>query len=201
MKKISILILLAVLCAVPVRAQDTATQQQLDKLGGQIQDLEAALAQQGKRLDALEKEISDLSGKVSTPPANNSASADDLKKLAGQVQDLAKKQQDDNDLIVKQLEKISQISAGPSTGHKPKAGTDTPTTGEENPAPPPNVPQKGYYYTVKDGDTLSSIAKAYRDSDQHVKVTSAQILAANPGLDPTKLYIGKKIFIPDPNAK
>jgi LysM repeat protein len=32
-------------------------------------------------------------------------------------------------------------------------------------------------------------------------VTKAQIIAANPGLDPNKLYVGKKIFIPDPNAK
>jgi len=34
-----------------------------------------------------------------------------------------------------------------------------------------------------------------------VKVTTAQLLKANPGLDATKLYVGKKVFIPDPNAK
>jgi phage tail protein X len=28
-----------------------------------------------------------------------------------------------------------------------------------------------------------------------------EILAANPGLDANKLYVGKKIFIPDPSAK
>ena len=34
-----------------------------------------------------------------------------------------------------------------------------------------------------------------------VKVTTTQILAANPGLNPNSLIVGKKIFIPDPNAK
>ncbi|HEY5042911.1 MAG TPA: LysM peptidoglycan-binding domain-containing protein [Verrucomicrobiae bacterium] len=181
------------------RAQDTATQQQLDKLGGQIQELQTALALQGKQLAALEKEISDLSDKVSTPQINNSASVDDLKKLAGQVQDLAKKQQDDNDLIVKQIEKLAQIVAGPSTSHKSKPNTDTTATSGDNPTPSSNVLQNGHYYPVKDGDTVDAIAKGY--NAKGVKVTTKQILAANPGLEPTKLYVGKKIFIPDPDAK
>ena len=52
---------------------------------------------------------------------------------------------------------------------------------------------------MQPGDSLGAIAKAYRD--QGVKVTTKDILNANPGLDPTKLYVGKKIFIPDPDAK
>jgi len=52
---------------------------------------------------------------------------------------------------------------------------------------------------VKDGDTLGGIAKKYKS--QGVKVTTTQILKANPGLNPNALYVGKKIFIPDPNAK
>ena len=50
------------------------------------------------------KKSVDLRDKSNQPAANNYASADDLKKLAEQVQELAKKQQDDNDLILKELE-------------------------------------------------------------------------------------------------
>ena len=46
------------------------------------------------------------------------------------------------------------------------------------------------------GDTLSIIAKAYRD--QGIKVTTDQILKANPGLDPKSLKVGQKILIPAP---
>jgi nucleoid-associated protein YgaU len=52
---------------------------------------------------------------------------------------------------------------------------------------------------VQKGDTLPAIAKAYRE--QGVKVTTTQILKANPGIDANKILIGQKIFIPDPNAK
>jgi phage tail protein X len=119
-----------------------------------------------------------------------------LKKLAGQLQELAKKQQDDNDLILKNLEKLGK-GGGVSTGHKsppvvPPASTD-------NPAPASTGPQKGYDYAIAPGDTISAIAKAYRA--QGVKVTSDQILKANPGLNANGLIVGKKIFIPDPNAK
>src|ERR1700733_4383328 len=108
MRKISLWLFILVFTASLARAQDDATQQQIDKLSGQIQDLLDAQAAQGKRIDALEKQISDLGDKLNQPAANDSASADDLKKLAAQVQEIDKKRQDDNDLILKELEKLGK---------------------------------------------------------------------------------------------
>jgi LysM repeat protein len=196
MRKIPLWVLMLVLTASLGRAQDTATQQQLDKLSGQIQDLTDAQVQQGKRLDAIEKEIADLSDKMNQPAANNYASADDLKKLAEQVQEIDQKRQDDRDLILKQLEKLGKISA--STSHRSSSET-TPPADTDNAAPAPVGPQTGHPYIIASGDTLAAVAKAYRV--QGVKVSVKDILAANPGLDPNKLYVGKKIFIPDPSAK
>jgi len=173
------------------RAQDAATQHLIDQINGEIQDIQQAQAEQAKEIADLEKQIGDLGDKLNQPSGNNYASADDLKKLAGQVQDLAKKQQDDNDQILKALEKL-----GHGTTPPPAAGPSPQGPG----TPGPIGQQKGYYYTIAQGDTPSAIAKAYRDSDKHVKVTADQILKANPGLDPKNLQIGKKIFIPDPNA-
>jgi LysM repeat protein len=199
MKKISFWLLIVVFTAATARAQDTATQQQLDKLSGQIQDLLEAQAQQGKRIDALEKEIGDLRDKVNAPQVSDSASREDLKKLAEQVQEIDQKRQDDRDLILKEIDKLGKAAAlAPLPSRKISS---TPKPPADDPGTTATGPKSGYYYTIKEGDTLGLIAKAYRDSDQHVKVTKAQIIAANPGLDPNKLYVGKKIFIPDPNAK
>jgi LysM repeat protein len=173
------------------RAQDAATQQQIDQVNGRIQDIYGVLDKQDKRLATLEKSIGDFQDKLSQPAANNSASADDLKKLAGQVKDLAKKQQDDNDLIVKELEKLGKGGGAPTTGHK------SPTAANDNPTPPNGGPQNGYYYTIQDKDTLSAIAKAY-STELKIKITPEQIQAANPGLNPKNLIVGKKIFIPQP---
>jgi LysM repeat protein len=120
-----------------------------------------------------------------------------LKKLAAQVQEIDKKRQDDNEQILKAIEKLGKAGVG-STGHKSSPAVSTATSTDTS-TPGATAPQKGYNYPIAAGDTISAIAKAYRA--QGVKVTTAQILAANPGLDATKLYTGKIIFIPDPNAK
>jgi LysM repeat protein len=188
-------ILTFLVCA--ARGQDAATQQQIDKLSGQIQDILETQAAQTKRLEALEKQIADLGDKLNQPIANESASADDLKKLAAQVQEIDKKRQDDNEQILKAIEKLGKAGTG-STGHKPPPAAST-TSSTDTSTSSATSPQKGYDYTIAAGDTISAIAKAYHA--QGVKVTTAQILAANPGLNPNSLIVGKKIFIPDPNAK
>ena len=173
------------------RAQDAETTERINKVEGYVQDLQAAREAQDKHITALEKEIADLRDKLNQPGANNYAGAEDLQKLAGQVRELAKKQQADNDLILKEIEKLGKV--GGSSTRRTTATTST-TTSTDN--PPPGGPQKGYYYTIQDKDTLSAIAKAYRA--QNIKVTADQILKANPGLDPKNLVVGKKIFIPAP---
>jgi TolA-binding protein len=197
MRKISLWLFILVFTASLSRAQDDAAQQQIDKLSGQIQDLLDAQAAQGKRIDALEKQIGDLGDKMNQPGGNNFASADDLKNLAAQVQEIDKKRQDDNQKILDALDKLGKGGTVSAPNHRPT--TVSTTTSTDNPTPPSTGPQKGYEYKIAPGDTPSAIAKAYRA--QGVKVTSDQILAANPGLNPKNLIVGKKIFIPDANAK
>ena len=173
-----------------VRAQDAGTQQQLDKISGQIQDLIETQSQQSKRIEALEKELSDLAVKVNTPQVNDSASTADLKKLAEVVQEIDRKRQADKELILANLEKLSKLSVTEPRLRR----SNTPKSAEE-----PAVAQNGYDYVVKEGDTLGLIVKAFKEKG--VKVTTAQIIKANPGLNPNAIYVGKKIFIPDPAAK
>ncbi|WP_234978633.1 muramidase family protein [Anaerosalibacter sp. Marseille-P3206] len=47
----------------------------------------------------------------------------------------------------------------------------------------------GFYYTIKAGDTLYSIARMFN-------ITVQEIIAANPGIDPNNLQIGQIICIP-----
>jgi LysM repeat protein len=200
MKRISFLILFAALAATPVFGQDTATQQQLDKLTGQIQDLNATLGKQDQTLAELRQEISELREKVNTPPVNDNASRDDLKKLAKQVQDIDEKRVADSEMIKKQIEKLGKVvvEAAAVPTHISKPSTPKPAADDPDTAAPA-TPQNGYEYVVQKGDSLSAIAKAYRAKG--VKVTTTQITKANPGLSAATLYSGKKIFIPDANAK
>jgi len=92
------------------RAQDAATQQQMDQINGRLQDILDAQAAQGKRIDALEKEISELRDK----PGGSGASQDELKNLADQVQEIDKKRQADRELILKEIEKLGKAGSSPT---------------------------------------------------------------------------------------
>jgi len=178
---------------VAARAQDAATQQQIDKLSGQIQDVLAAQAAQEKRISALERQISDLGSQANQAGAGGFASQDDLKKLAEQVQEIDKKRQEDNERVLKELEQLEKsLGASPPGRHSPPEISPTPLKSHST----DGGGQTGYDYTVRKGDTILAIAKAYRD--QGIKVTTDQILKANPGLDPKNLKVGQKIFIPAP---
>jgi LysM repeat protein len=192
MKRILVWMFILGFSLAAARAQDDATQQQINKLNGQFQDLQDAQALQAKRITALEKEISELRDKSNGAVASPGANPDDLQKLADQVQELAKKQQADNDLILKEIGKLGKVG-GSAAGHKPTPNvtTNAPTGGSST-----GGKENGYEYKVAAGDTLSIIAKAYRE--QGIKVTAEQILKANPGLNPNSLKVGQKIFIPAP---
>ena len=60
--------------------------------------------------------------------------------------------------------------------------------------PPPqsfstDYPQKGFVHKVEKGETVSSIAKKYES-----KVS--WIINANQIADPTKVFVGKELFVP-----
>ena len=171
-------------------AQESATQQQLDKLSGQIQDLLEAQARQNQRIEALEKQVSELAEKVNVPVVNESATHDDLKKLAEQVQDIEEKRQADRELILKQIEQLAKLVAGepvPATQPSGPGGKEVPSI----------VP--GQEYVVRDGQNLGLIIKACRA--QGLKVTEAQMIEANPKMNPNLLFPGQKIMIPEPAVK
>ena len=180
MRKISLWLFILTFTICAARAQDAATQQQIDKLSGQIQDMLEAQAAQTKRIDALEKEIGDLRDKLNQPAAaNDSASADDLKKLAAQVQEIDRKRQADNEQILKTIEKLGKVSGG-SAGTQIVAGGRTDDFDGQRDANAAG-PQKGYDYTIAAGDTVSAIAKAYRA--QGVKVTIGADSGGESGIE------------------
>jgi LysM repeat protein len=187
MKRISYF-LTAVLMAMPlmVRAQDAATEERLNKLSAQIQDLVDAKEAQNKRIEDLAKAIEALQQQMNNKPNVNYASQEDVKNLAAKLQEIDKKRQEDNDHIVQELEKL-----GKTLTKTPVVVTPT-TSGGGGTA----VPSKGYEYVIQQGDTLWAIITEY--AKKNIKVTDDQILKANPGLDPKKMRVGQKIFIPAP---
>jgi LysM repeat protein len=175
----------------PLRAQDAATEERLNKLAGQIDDIRAAQDVFGKRLEALSKDIENLRSALDKP-SGNYAAQEDLKRVFEAVKEVDHKRLEDYDKIRAELLKLGKTLAAPLPATKKPAVT----TGGDAPPEKPTTPDKGFEYVVQKGDTLSLIVKAYRD--KNITVSMDQILKANPGLKPEKLRPGQKIFIPAP---
>ena len=192
MKRISILLTIFGLW-VPAfsRAQDAATEERLNKLAGQIQDLQTAEEATRRRLDSLSKDLDTLREQVSKPTGNY-ASQEDLTRLLDAIKEVDRKRLEDAEKIHSELLKLGNTLAVPPSSTKRK----TPATAEPPSTTRPEGSDKGYEYVVKKGDTLLTIAQTYRDNN--VKVTAEQIQKANPGLKPERMYVGQKIFIPAP---
>jgi LysM repeat protein len=189
MKRLSILF--AIFTAVPlfVQAQDAATEEQLNKLRGEVSALQTSNVELQKRLGDVLKELQDVREQAAKPTGNY-ASAEDLKQLAEKVREVDRKRAEDRELILDEIKKLGKaITAG--AGRAPKI-SDEPRSGGDKPA----SPEKGYEYVIASGDTLSSVVAAYREKG--VKVTVDQVLKANPTLKPESLKVGQKVFIPAP---
>lgn len=187
MKPFWFVILIAVALSGEVsRAQDAATQERLDKLSGQIEDIIATQRAQQKHLESLAKEI-DALREAAARHTGNYASQEDVKHLADAIKDVDRKRMEENKNVAKQLQDIGAMITK-------EARRPTPAPVETKADKPVN--EKGYSYTVQSGDTLSMIVQTYRENN--VKVSTEQILKANPKLKPEKMKVGDKIWIPAP---
>src|SRR2546426_8784994 len=91
MKRISCLLITLSLCAThAARSQDAATEERLNKLSGQIEDLIAAQREQKQRITALARELESVRVQSARPSANYAA-AEDLKHLAEAVKEVDRK--------------------------------------------------------------------------------------------------------------
>ncbi len=199
------------LLAVPVaRGQESTAAASLPEIAenykilkGQVEDLRDANA-------ALERKLADLQSKIDAlaaqqgKPSGDYASQDDLKALKTAIEDEDKKRLADNEEVLRELKLIAKATKTGGISAAPTHSASTPTTAPvvEPPAPiadaKPDGP--GFMYEVKANDTPNKIAKKLFE-EKGIKITGEEIMAANPKVkDPTKLWIGEKLFIPAPKA-
>ncbi len=195
MKRFSFLLLLIALSVPPAaRAQDAATEERLKQLSGKLDDCLAGQESMRKQIEDLSREVENLKSAAARPNVNY-ASVDDVKRVADAIKEVDQNRLKNYEEIRAKLLKLGEsLSAPPPERKKPvidnNNSDETPTGGKSG------APEKGFEYVIQRGDTLDAVVQAYRE--KNIKITTSQVLKANPGLKPEKLRVGQKIFIPAP---
>jgi len=149
-----------------------------------------------QRLNELRDEIRRLSEELARANSNKDkdlATREDLKHLADKIKEVDDKRISDNEKTLAEISRLGKtLSAPPKSYSAPPPSS----SGKPNVEPKTGVTEKGFEYTIRSGDNPRVIAQAL--AKQGMKITSQQIIAANPSVDWQKLQIKQKIFIPAP---
>jgi seryl-tRNA synthetase len=187
-----------------------------NRLSAQVEDLIQANADYNRRIGVLEQELRKTRAELLAEISKSERKADEntgryvtqdqLKKLVDAVNDLDKKRVEDDKRIVDEVRKlVKQIANAPaatiSAPTPPRANVEKPPVDNT----PSGVPTKGFEHVVQKGEYLSTIISAYNEALKEKgvtkKITQSMVEKANPGLNPNRMSIGTKIFIPDPSQE
>jgi nucleoid-associated protein YgaU len=165
-----------------LRLEQQDLEERLRRQKALLEELQETQDAQRRRIDRLVEEIKAVRLQA-TSASEGAVTREDLKKIYEKLREVDQKREEDKELILKEIQKLA------------KAPASVPEKKSE-PEPPPPKDETGYEYIIQPGDTLSDLVTAFRDKG--VKVTLKQVLDANPGLDPKKLRVGQKVFVPTP---
>ncbi|HEX9782578.1 MAG TPA: LysM domain-containing protein [Opitutaceae bacterium] len=162
------------------------------------------------RINKLSKQLgtSDVAGltiRVETAEANAKKALEDVTSATRKVTGLSTDTQRAFDQVGTELASLrtsvnrltsdsqsitERLAAGParSTSSPPASSGSAPAAAGSEPQP---LPEDGTY-VIKSGDTLSIIGRQFGVSYQEIQ-------AVNPGLDPRKLKVGQRIYVPKKN--
>jgi LysM repeat protein len=182
--------------AAAIAAKEDA-EERYKRLAADLQAVQSDNEALHAKITALEEEIQTLRA-AQARPADNSAIEDQLKRLAQTIQEVDNKRQNDKEVISEEIRKSiggleQSLRSAPAPAHasgpKPPAVPDSPAS------------DKGYSYTIQEGDTLAAVVNAY-NADFKGKgmktITLKQAKEANPNVDWNRLRVGQKIVIPRP---
>ena len=206
MKRIFLWLAVALGLALPISrslAQDRAeaaaaiaarqdAEDRYQRLSASVQELQAANAGLQKKLSALLEELQKVREEAARNGANY-ATHEDLNRLAEKLREVDQKREADNRRILDALEKLAKTplpAVPPANGENGSSGKQKSEQRQT---------EKGYWYEIKREDKLSMIVQEFRKKG--VKVTLQQVKEANPDLNPNRLLVGQKIWIPDASAK
>jgi len=181
-------------------AEREAAEEREKRVNARMEDMEKALQGYDKRISLLNDDIRTLREEVNKLRESNSDSQtrESIKKLKEAIEEVDKKRLEDNKKVLATLEDLKdslKSFATRTTASAQPTRTSPGNTSTTTTKPPRSRDtEKGYEYTITDGDTLPKIISKLKVKE--IKVSQRQVMDANPGVNWNNLQIGRKLFIP-----
>lgn len=166
-------------------AEREDAQERYRRVSAKIEDLENAIQTYNQQFQKMEAEIHRLRNELSKG-REGAPDASALSEIRRKIEIVDRAREADQENVMKEFARLRKELLGTLT-KPPKSNSTSPT-------PLPQATEKGFEYSIRDGDTLAKLVFAL--NKQGVKVTQKQIEQANPGTKWNQLQVGKKIFIP-----
>ena len=206
----TLFLLFALLAFCPAARAQTiqVDQEEFPRLQGEVANLQDQNQAQRKRISELTRAVEQLQQDLRDADERNTikmgdfVTREDLKKIMDRIAEVDEKRENDRKVILEEFEKLGQKLVQAPTSRN---GNGRREREPENDAPPVK-PWVGnvYPYKVKEGQTLSHIREDFNDflrKEGRPTINSSDILRANPGLNPNRIYVGQELLLPVPEKK
>ena len=199
-------------------AERDAAEERYRLLNSAVEALTTGQADLQRRIGSLADEVRSLRAQDNKIDTSKFVTRDEYNRLVKAIDEIEQKRENDKKLIrdefeqlKKEIVKLLNASATSSPAASPKASKTSraPEKGAdkslEKPSDKPDkspdvaaTTQEGVWYVIQSGNTLRAIVNAHNDEfKKKGKKTSVKLVQdANPGLKPTTLKVGQKIWIP-----
>jgi|GEM_PF-719474 len=195
------------------QAAKQAADERYERMASDLQALQGANADLANKVAGLEDKVQKLRDQLASQ-SNDTSVQDALKRLSDKIEAVDRQREADKTAIADQVRaSIAELEKTLGQSGPPAAVAPTPherghehvptnrTEGNVDAGPPPTDVANGFVYTVKQGDNLSLIVKAYNadfKSKGMKTISLRQAREANPKVDWNRLFVGQKIIIPRP---
>lgn len=174
-------------------------EERLQRLTTTVELLEAALAEQERKLNLVIEELQRLREEVASASTRRPW-AEDLRQLSDAIAEVDRKRAADNELVLKVLSELKTPAPAPAEPARPqgtKPGRAADST-EPSKNRPEQAEEKAIEYTMLKNETLSGVVSRFNADAKkqgYQPLTVAQVMEFNKIEDPRRIREGARIWL------
>lgn len=162
-----------------------------DTTGDRLESAEARFAEMAAQLESVEERLGNMgSAQVAIQRNSRETREQTQRAFEGVSREVSANRSQLNETTSRLEELMEQLQSGGVRRTSAAASGEGSGAADSGEGPPAVAPPPDGVHVVESGDTLSKIAASYG-------ISLAELMAANPSVDPRRMRVGQHIVIPE----